>query len=191
MKNQFSVSLIIILLLGVLFYSFLLTESVNGAPSIDVVNSQTSPVPSGSLLSNSDFAILGTNSTLSEHIFNNETCKISFNVSGPLDTSGYIWCKISENLIPNHDNFGKTVSVFLDGERIYYMYTFYEGSWQLYFNYTHNNTQEVVISFPKQTWTLLAWTIPIAAIIIVSIAILIIRYKKRNITTANSNKSLA
>jgi hypothetical protein len=120
---------------------------------MDEINSDTPlETAADSPASNQDFTILKSNSTVTEPILNRTTSEVTFTVTGPAGTSGYVWCKIAENLIP-HEDVEKNVKVLLDGNQINYMHTFDEGSWELFFNYTHS-THQVTISLPKENTTI-------------------------------------
>ncbi|MGD6810146.1 MAG: hypothetical protein ACQCN3_10660 [Candidatus Bathyarchaeia archaeon] len=133
-----------LIICGLLLASSSLAETVNGSPYAK----EGSPAP------NDVFTILGTNSTISEPIFDSTSSKITFNVTGPSDTSGYVWCKVAESLVPGCKSLSGNVNVSLDGNTISYMYTHRDDSWELYFNYTHSN-HEVAISLPMEKWTIL------------------------------------
>jgi hypothetical protein len=118
-----------------------------------IVNGSTPYTEEGSPAPNSDFTILNTNSTISEPFFNSTSSAVTFTVTGPSNTSGFIWCKISSNLIPDSDYLHDNVNVFVDGNQINYMYSFDDGACELYFEYPHSD-HEVVISLPQEKWTL-------------------------------------
>ncbi|XES77520.1 MAG: hypothetical protein ACBZ72_01275 [Candidatus Bathyarchaeia archaeon] len=127
--------------------------SAVGSSFMDEINSDTPlETAADSPASNQDFTILKSNSTVTEPILNRTTSEVTFTVTGPAGTSGYVWCKIAENLIP-HEDVEKNVKVLLDGNQINYMHTFDEGSWELFFNYTHS-THQVTISLPKENTTI-------------------------------------
>jgi hypothetical protein len=132
---------------GLLLTSFALATAENSAVLADTTISDTLD---GS--SKGDFVVLETNSTLSEPTFNHTTHEVTFNVTGPTGTQGFVWCKIAENLIP-HQDASKNLKVLLDGDQINYMYSFNDGAWQLFFNYTHS-THQITISLPNQNATI-------------------------------------
>jgi NADH:ubiquinone oxidoreductase subunit K len=128
-------------------FSLSLVAAGNGAVFADTTLSEA---PNGS--TDSDFVILETNSTISEPAFNRTTHEVTFNVTGPTGTQDFVWCKIAENLIP-HQDASKNLKVLLDGNQINYMYSFNDGAWQLFFNYTHS-THQITISLPNQNATI-------------------------------------
>jgi hypothetical protein len=134
---------------GVLLACIPLTETVNSAPSMgEVINSDTPlAIAADSPAPNSDFTILGSNSTISD--IKQTTSEITFTVTGPTGTTGYVWCEIAENLIPHQDT-SKNVKVLLDGTQINYMYTFDEGAWQLFFDYNHSTHQVTISLLPEK-----------------------------------------
>ena len=140
-SKRYSVALIIC---GLLLASSSFAENVSGA---------TPYAEEGSSAPNSDFTILKTNSTISEPFFNSTSSAVTFTVNGPSNTSGYIWCKISPNLIPDSNHLHENVKVSMDGNKINYMYSFNDGAYELYFEYPHSN-HEVVISLPQEKLTL-------------------------------------
>ncbi len=138
---------------GLLLCCFQLAETANASPFTDAINADTIfETVADSPASNSDFTILGSNSTISDPYFNQATAEITFTVTGPSGTSGYVWCKISENLIP-HEDVSKNVKVLLDGNQINYMYTFDYDAWQLFFEYDHS-AHQVAISLPSEKATI-------------------------------------
>ncbi|MCW4010263.1 MAG: hypothetical protein NWF05_06535 [Candidatus Bathyarchaeota archaeon] len=148
MKRHSNAILAVIVTCGLLLACFSLAETVSSSPSgvsnsdVSWVTAANSPTPTA------EFTVLKSNSTLSEPIFNRTSSEVTFTVTGPSGTSGYVWCKIAENLIP-HENVDKNVKVLIDGNQISYMHTFDDGAWELYFNYMHS-THQVTIGLPKE-----------------------------------------
>ncbi|MCW4004998.1 MAG: hypothetical protein NWF04_00155 [Candidatus Bathyarchaeota archaeon] len=143
----------------------------------------------GSPASNSSigdcFAVIGSNSTVTDLAFNQTSSEFTFTVTGASGTTGYMWCKIAEDLIPHKDT-SKHVTVFLDGEAIEYMFTFDDGAWELYFEYNHSS-HEVVISVPKQAPTFLgvelsSWAVMLA--VGVTIAVVAVWWRRKQNPTA-------
>jgi hypothetical protein len=102
---------------------------------------------------NNDFTVLKTNSTISKPFFNSTTSELTFNVTGPSNTSWYVWCKMSPNLIPDSKYIYENVKVFVDYSQINYWHAFNDGGCELYFEYTHS-THGIVISLPQENWTM-------------------------------------
>jgi hypothetical protein len=163
------------LLIAVVFCGLILPDA-----SLAAVADEPTPNEGAS---NSEFAVLGSNSTLSEPIFNRTASEITFTVTGPSGTQGYVWCQIAENLIP-HTDASKNLKVLLDGNQINYMYTFNDGAWQLFFNYTHS-THQVTISLPKETATIFGIDSPTfvavfaAACVVLGMAVVVWRRKQK------------
>ncbi|MCW4019014.1 MAG: hypothetical protein NWF00_10120 [Candidatus Bathyarchaeota archaeon] len=187
MRRQSNACIAVIIVCGLILSSFLGIGNANGATSGEInsdapwVTAADSPTP------NEEFTIIKTNSTISEPIFNHTTSEVTFTVTGPSGTTGYVWCKIAENLIPHRDT-EKNVKVLLDGNQIYYMYTFDDGAWELYFEYNHSS-HEVVISLPEQPWTLLgisplAW---VALIAVVALTAVIVFWRRKQRRYANDD----
>jgi hypothetical protein len=152
MKRYPKTGIATLIVCGLLLSGFSLAGTVSGSPFSDINSDAPFETAAESPASNDEFTILNTNSTISEPIFNRTTSEITFTVTGPAGTSGYVWCKIAENLIP-HEDVNKNVKVLLDGNQINYMHTFDEGAWELFFNYTHS-THQVTISLPKENTTI-------------------------------------
>ncbi|XHH08365.1 MAG: hypothetical protein ACFCUE_12440 [Candidatus Bathyarchaeia archaeon] len=151
-----------LIICGLLLASGSLAENVNGSAYAE----EGSPAP------NSDFTILNTNSTISEPLFNRTSSAVTFNITGPSNTSGFIWCKISPNLIPDSNYLRENVKVFVDSNQINYMHSFNDGGCELYFNYTHSN-HEIVISLPKENWTIFGVNPLIVATLLIAVVPLI------------------
>ncbi len=72
--------------------------------------------------------------------FNSTSAELSFIVSGPEGTTGFVKATIAKSLISN----GSDVTVYLDGNQLNYTLTSTEESWVLLFNYSHS-THEVAV----------------------------------------------
>jgi hypothetical protein len=141
-----------IIMFGLLLTSLSIIETANCSTVTEINSDAPLETAADSPALHEDFTVLKTNSTISEPIFNRTTSEITFNVTGPSGTQGYIWCKLAESLVP-YEDVSKEVKVLLDGNQINYMYSFDEGAWQLFFNYTHS-THQVAISLPKENPTI-------------------------------------
>ncbi len=84
-----------------------------------------------------------SNSTLSSLAFNSTANEISFTVSGPSGTSGYVKFVISKLLFENMT----ALNVLMDGQQVTCNVTSLGDSWQLYFVYSHS-THAVAIRMP-------------------------------------------
>jgi parallel beta-helix repeat protein len=81
-----------------------------------------------------DLISVGSNSTITLFNFNADTQEITFNVSGPSETTGYVKIYISKTLFQNVTE----ATVYLDGEQIDYVTSSTNDSWILYFVYSHS-----------------------------------------------------
>lgn len=133
--------------------------------------------------SDTGFAVLNSNSTYSEPILNQITRKVTFTVTGSNGTSGYIWCTISESLVPDHNDFSKQVAVFVDGNQTSYMYSFDDGAWELFFEYTHS-THEVVVSLPVEAGFLgIDFSVWAAILVVVCVLLVAVVWRRKRIDT--------
>jgi outer membrane protein assembly factor BamB len=80
------------------------------------------------------FAV-SSNSTVSSLAFNSQSNTLSFTVSGPSDTTGYVDMQIAKNLVPDIAN----LKVNLDGSNLIYTATSNSESYLLHFTYTHSS----------------------------------------------------
>jgi hypothetical protein len=78
-----------------------------------------------------------SNSTVYGLAFNNETSILSFNVTGPSNTTGYVKASISKTSLANGDN----LQVQMDGRQINYSVTSTADSWVVFLNYSHSTHQ--------------------------------------------------
>ena len=85
-----------------------------------------------------------SNSTVSALAFNSTSKELSFSVSGPNGTVGFVDITIAKTLITNIAD----LSVYLDGTSLNYETTSTADSWQLHFTYTHS-THDVVVNLGK------------------------------------------
>lgn len=86
------------------------------------------------------FSVL-SNSTASALAFNSTGRELSFTVSGPPGTTGYISVTIAKPLIGNISD----LKVYLNGTEIIYQVTSTNDSWLLYFTY-HHSINNIMIS---------------------------------------------
>lgn len=75
-----------------------------------------------------------SNSTVSELAFNSTSRELSFTVTGPSGTTGYVNVYIAKSLIDNIAD----VKVYLDGDQLNYTATSLDDSWLLHFTYSHS-----------------------------------------------------
>ncbi len=78
-----------------------------------------------------------SNSTVYALAFNNETSTLSFNVTGPTGTTGYVKASIPKSLLTN----GENLQAYLDGKQLNYSVAAFGDSWVFTFNYSHSTHQ--------------------------------------------------
>jgi parallel beta-helix repeat protein len=104
---------------------------------------------------------IGTNSTVTDVVFNPENATLSFTVSGPSGTAGSTNVTIAKSVMPN----GGALKVTMDDKQISYMLADNGDSWNLVFAYVHSThrvaiTGGVLQTQPTQTPT----STPISAV---------------------------
>lgn len=92
-----------------------------------------SATPTPQTVNGSDVFKINSNSTVSALMFNSEIPELSFTVSGPNGTVGFINASISKSIMENG-----TLTVFLDGNQIEVNQTETETTYQIYFTYNHS-----------------------------------------------------
>jgi hypothetical protein len=75
-----------------------------------------------------------SNSTVTSLAFNSTTSELSFTVSGPSGTSGYVKATVAKSLLPN----GAETTIYLDGNQLSYELHETADSWVFTFNYHHS-----------------------------------------------------
>jgi parallel beta-helix repeat protein len=86
---------------------------------------------------NEQLFFVESNSTVTTLAFNSTSSELSFSVSGPSNTTGYVKATIAKSLIQN----GDTIRVYLDGNELNYSLTLTANSWLLEFTYSHSTHQ--------------------------------------------------
>lgn len=107
-----------------------------------------------------------SNSTISMLSFNSEIKELTFNVTGPPDTFGYVDVYISKTLIP----YVAGTTAYFDGNSIDYTTTSIEDSWLLHFTYPHSSHTVII----KLSETLSVFGLPIMDLAIIGIIIAVI-----------------
>jgi len=79
------------------------------------------------------FAV-SSNSTVTSLAFNSQSNTLSFTVSGPSGTTGYVDIQIAKSLVPNIAN----LAVSFDGNNLVYTATSTSDSYLLHFTYNHS-----------------------------------------------------
>jgi len=120
-----------------------------------------------------------SNSTVTALAFNSTTSELSFTVSGPSETTGYVKVTIAKSLVSNPEN----IKVYLDGNQLNYEVTSAADSWLLSFTYTHSTHQVSINLAINNSGTTLPsieyWTGIVVAIIVVVIGISLLVYLKK------------
>jgi hypothetical protein len=133
---------------------------------------------------------VSSNSTISAFAFNSTSQELSFRVSGPSGTSGYVDIYVPKSLISDVSN----LKVYLDGNQLTYSTQSQGDSWLVLFNY-HHSAHEVVIrlgpassssSFQSQLVDLVIAGIAIAVIAIVAVLLVSRRNKTKKQAAKNS-----
>jgi hypothetical protein len=99
------------------------------------------PTPSPIQVPGQSFFFVESNSTVSEPFLNSTSAELSFTVSGPSATAGYVKVTIAKSLVSSVQN----VKVYLDGSQLDVAITSDADSWLLSFTYVHS-THHVRIS---------------------------------------------
>lgn len=95
---------------------------------------------------NQNVFVVESNSTVTSLAFNSTTSELSFTVSGPRGTTGYVKTTIAKTLLPNATD----LKVYLDGKQLNYTLTSNGDSWFLTFTYSHS-THQVAVYLPMDS----------------------------------------
>lgn len=131
---------------------------------------------------NKQLFFIESNSTLTALAFNSTTSELSFGVSGPSNTTGYVKATIAKSLIPNAEN----VRVYLDGNQLNYSMTLTTNSWLLEFTYPHSTHQVSVqlaasaTSSPPSEINYGIWIVLPVIIVVFAFAGMVIWRKKKH-----------
>jgi uncharacterized repeat protein (TIGR02543 family) len=120
-----------------------------------------------------------SNSTLTQLSFDSNSSQLSFTVSGPTGSTGYVTLYIPKTLMADTSN----LKVYLDNTQLDYTVESDGDSWLVQFNYSHS-THEVTVDLTGiasqggdtggQNWqNLLIYAIPITAIIIIALVVIV------------------
>jgi hypothetical protein len=99
------------------------------------------PATEPSPTSDSNNFNIESNSTVTEFSFNSSIPELTFTVTGPDGTTGYVKATISKNFMPAADN----IKVYLDGNQTLYTLDSTGNSWIVTFTY-HHSTHRVAIT---------------------------------------------
>jgi len=106
-----------------------------------------------------------SNSSVSSLAFNTTERTLSFSVSGPSDTKGYVKVTVSKTLVENITD----LKVYLDGNQLNYTATSLDDSWLLYFTYLHS-THDVTITLGRAPTSFIE-TLPVETLILTAVSI--------------------
>jgi hypothetical protein len=137
---------------------------------------QPATTPAQTNMSDPSSFNIQTNSSLTAFSFDSNVPQISFYVSGPEGTTGYVRLTIAKTLMPTADQ----IQVYLDGNRINREVTSNGDSWQVTFTYHHSSHQVTINSaensaLPGWVWTAAA----IAAALAIAVTLGMIVFLKR------------
>lgn len=115
--------------------------------SVQQTSNPITPAPTPTLTSGSNqtqtvFSI-ESNSTVSAFAFSSTPEELSFNVSGPSGTTGYMNITISKNLLPDASG----LTIYMDNHEVNFTATTVGNTQQIYFTY-HHSTHHVAICLP-------------------------------------------
>jgi hypothetical protein len=117
-------------------------ESQTPTPSPTTTPTPTPPpAPTPIPVPGQSYFFVESNSTVSALFFNSTSSELSFTVSGPSETAGYVKVTIAKSLVSSVQN----VKVYFDGSQLNVAITEDADSWLLSFTYTHS-THHVRIS---------------------------------------------
>jgi uncharacterized protein YxeA len=135
-----------------------------------------------------------SNSTLSGFSFNSTTKELSFTVTGPSGTAGYVKVTIAKSLVSSV----QSVKVYLDGSQLNVAITEDADSWLLSFTYMHS-MHKVRISLAAnagdaiflgiEPWVWIASAIVIGTLLTVAVAFMRRRRGFQSISLAAQNQS--
>lgn len=135
-------------------------------------SSNPAPTPTP-MQSNSDLFSVDSNSTVTDLAFNSASRELSFKVTGPSETTGYVHTIIAKSLLPDVSS----LKVYLDGNQLNYTATNQQDSWDIYFTYNHStHSVEMHLGNPFTNYVLAA----IIVIFIITIVSILLSVKRRN-----------
>jgi hypothetical protein len=95
---------------------------------------------------NQNIFLIESNSTVSALAFNSTSLDLSFTVSGPLDSAGYIKVMIAKSLTIN----AQDIKVYFDGNQVNYTLSSSADLWKLTFFY-HHSAHQISIDLAKNS----------------------------------------
>ncbi len=123
--------------------------------------------------------VFESNSTITALAFNNETSTLTFNVTGPSGTTGFVRATIAKSLLAD----GEKLQTFLDGKQLEYTLTATDDSWVYYFSYSHSTHQiSMHLTSDSQTQPLGNELILVAIVAVLGfvLAVMVLSFSRRN-----------
>lgn len=156
------------------------TPTFNPTPTVSTPTSMSPTTPSATIDAN--YFNIESNSTVSAFSFDAGLPQVSFIVSGPDGTSGYVKITIAKAFMPTADN----MQVYLDGNPIGYSLDLNAHSWIVAFTYQHSSHQVTINSAANEqevgvpSWIWDVATVAVAVGLIVAAVIFVWLARKRS-----------
>jgi len=124
-----------------------------------------------------------SNSTLTQLSFDSNSSQLSFSVSGPSGSTGYVNLYIPKTLMADTSN----LRVYLDNTQLNYTVESDDDSWLVLFSYSHSTHDVTVdlsgtpppVATPEGGVSLLIYAIPITAVVIALVVIVALKRRKK------------
>jgi len=110
-----------------------------------------------------------SNSTVSSLVFDSENQELSFTVTGPSGTAGYVDVYVAKNIVKDIND----VKAHVDDSEVNYTSSSIQDSWLIHLTYQHSS-HEVILSFDPETPLDLGITTELAIILGAAIAIVLV-----------------
>ncbi len=153
------------LVTGTFFIKATWAGNATFSPATTTVSLVIAPVATATLQNAQNVISIVSNSTVSSFAFNSTSQELSFTVTGPSGTTGYVDAYIAKNLTQDISN----LKVYLDGNILNYTASSTENGWMVQFTY-HHSTHSIVISL-AHTKSSSSSAIPLAVEVIAGIII--------------------
>lgn len=119
---------------------------------------------------------VSSNSTVSALAFDSVARELSFTVSGPTGTAGYVEVSIAKSLVAN----AYDLKVYFDGRELSYNVASADDLWIIHFTYLHSvHTVRIVLGPPPSAVQILVSTMPYIALGVAVVIIIVAMFKKR------------
>ncbi len=126
-----------------------------------------------------------SNSTVYGLIFNSETFHLSFNVTGPAGTTGYVNATIAKSLLPNSEN----LQASIDGKQLNYTIASTTDSWVFTLYYSHS-THQISLQLAANMTSTEGVTTALGAALIITLLSAILAVERRFIAKAITKSKL-